>query len=259
MCRTQRKRTAAPSTVLVHETCARTPELACNTERIVRFHASCETDTLEKLQQLVRQQELLGLREPPSAQGDPGAADVGESSSSMAGTAASTSVPLRNNSRVAKELRGARAADRILCFYDRVTELEDHLTEMAVNRRNIKNELLTQQHENLARYKELNKEPEEGERAWSSLDISMAPRRALQPPHRDMATQCDRVPLLGDAEWNDGARRSLLSLIQLWNIHTTESNDDDENGPSLRADRNDVNSLVQRIMRRCNARSSLFR
>lgn len=202
-------------------------------------------DTLEKLWQLVRHQELLGPTEPLPAQGDAGAA-AGES-------------------KAAKEPFRERA-ERILSLYDRMIELEDEVSELSVKRRNVKNDLLTQQDENVHLQLAVSRERRKVEHAWSLLeggsssrDVSPppppAPRREVQPRQRFSTTQHNPVPLLGDAEW-DAAGRSLLPVIQHYNNHTTNEsdlNDEDENGPPFRVYRND-NSR----MRRCNALSSLL-
>lgn len=208
-------------------------------------------DTLEKLWQLVRQQDLLGPTEPISAQGDAGAA-AGESSGS--------------SSKAAKEPYRDRA-DRILSLYDRVTELEDEVSDLGVKRRNVKNDLLTQQDENLHLQLAVSRERRKVEHAWSLLeggsssrDVSPppppAPRREAQTPQRFSTTQRHPVPLLGDPEW-DATGRSLIPVIQPYNVHTTNESDlndnEDENGPPFRVYRND-NSR----MRRCNALSSLL-
>ncbi|XP_077529146.1 uncharacterized protein LOC144141465 [Haemaphysalis longicornis] len=213
-------------------------------------------DTLEKLWQLVRQQELLGSD----------------------GAAGGSSAAPGTSSKAAKEAPHAERADRILALYDRFTELDEELTALEVQRRNIKNSLMTQQDENLHLQLALEKERRKVEHAWavlegggSSRDVSppqpppASRRETHQAPQRFVRTTArNALPFLGDADW-DAAGSSLMPLIQSYNMHSTnesdmsDRNNEDDNGPPpLRGRRNDGNSNVHSRMRRCNAVSSLL-
>lgn len=226
-------------------------------------------ETLEKLWEVARQENLQLPRDPPSAQGGGEAGSDGAAGGAAAPGASGVS-------KAPKDLPLGAWADRILALYDRFQELDEELVALDVKKRNIKNNLMTQQDENLHLQLALNKERRKVERAWnlleggsSSRDVSPppppppAPRRdTQQPPQRYSVTNPRQpVPLVGDADW-DAARRSLFPLIQPYNVHTTNESDlndiENESGPPIRGYRNDGSSSVQNMMRRCSAFQSLL-
>lgn len=91
-------------------------------------------------------------------------------------------------------------ADVVMALARRLVELEDHLSDMVVVQRNVKNDLLTLVDENLHLQMALDKERFKAERAWAVLEGDTSTPDAWPassywtPPHDPSASMVDALP-----------------------------------------------------------------
>ncbi|XP_064487851.1 uncharacterized protein LOC135400038 isoform X2 [Ornithodoros turicata] len=97
------------------------------------------------------------------------------------------------------EERNQDVGQRILALSERVAEVETYINDLVTQQRNLKNEILTLQDENLHLQLALNRERRKVRRAWTQLEHVSLPSRQKQ--------------------------QSFLSFVLPWNLNSTNEND----------------------------------
>ncbi|KAG0410282.1 hypothetical protein HPB47_012599 [Ixodes persulcatus] len=144
-------------------------------------------------------------------------------------------------------------AERLSSMFSRLSLLEKYMDDLTTERRNLKNELLTLQDENLHLQMALNRERKKVSRAWSQADPASLPRD-VTPSRRSGRYRCPHQ------EPEQDPHRSLLPLILPWKLNCTNENDLlDLDDVDEEASAGDLHSAsIPTIIRRYRAITSLL-